>query len=92
MAGDSNGVLSEIAMDAGGLIADLQAGGWTVRGFNYDAKIMGNWHFEIAREGRVLQLVKDRSQYYVIGLAEAELKPRDYGKRLMIPRSFIRLS
>jgi hypothetical protein len=75
MAGETAGVPPEIARDAGGLIAALQAGGWIVRGFNCHAKIMGNWRFEIAREGRVLQLVKDRSQYYVIGLPEAELKP-----------------
>ena len=74
MTCDGGGLPVEIAKDAGALVSMLQADGWSVREFRYDAVIMGNWYVDLVREGCYLRLVRDRSQFMVSGPAIEELK------------------
>jgi hypothetical protein len=62
----------EIEQEAGALISNLQAAGWTVSDAFYDRQAFGNWYVNLHRAGVPIQLVKDRSQYMVHGPSKEE--------------------
>ena len=64
----------EIEREAGALISDLQAVGWTVSTSLYSPKSFGNWYVDLHRSGVAIRLVKDRSQYMVHGPRKEELE------------------
>jgi hypothetical protein len=64
----------EIAKDAGSLISTLRAAGWILLEVRYDAKTMGNWYVDFARDEVFLRVVKDRSQFFVTGPPIEDLK------------------
>ena len=64
----------EVEKEAGPLLAELRAGGWQVSASEYDASAFGNWLVDMQRDGVVMRLVKDRSQYMVTGPPEEVLK------------------
>ena len=64
----------DIAREARLLISALQTAGWTLLEARYDAKTMGNWYLDLARDGLSLRLVKDRSQFFIDGPPVEELK------------------
>ena len=64
----------EVEKEAGPLLAELRAGGWQVSASEYDASAFGNWLITLQRDGVVMRLLKDRSQYMVDGLPTEELK------------------
>lgn len=57
----------EIQSEAGGLFSDLLTSGWIIAACQYDPNCFGNWRVDLARNGRALRLVKDRSQYMIAG-------------------------
>lgn len=59
----------EVRAEVGALIADLRTSGWRVVGSRYDAPSFGNWFVDLERDGRVIRLVKDRSQFMIDGPA-----------------------
>jgi hypothetical protein len=65
----------EVEKEAGPLLAELRAGGWQVSASEYDASAFGNWSIKLQRDGVVMRLFKDRSQYMVDGLPAEALKP-----------------
>jgi hypothetical protein len=65
---------ADIAREAGSLISTLRTAGWTLLEARYDAKTLGNWHIDLARDDLSLRLVKDRSQFFVDGPPVQELK------------------
>ena len=64
----------EVEKEAGPLLAGLRAGGWQVSASEYDASAFGNWLIDLQRDGVVMRLLKDRSQYMVTGLPKEVLK------------------
>jgi hypothetical protein len=64
----------EVEKEAGLLLAELCAEGWQVFASEYDASAFGNWFVDLQRDGVVMRLVKDRSQYMVTGLPKKALK------------------
>ena len=64
----------EVEMEAAPLLAELRAGGWQVSASEYDASAFGNWLIDLQRDGVVMRLLKDRSQYVVDGLTTEVLK------------------
>src|ERR1700728_689882 len=64
----------EVEKEAGPLLAELRAGGWQVYASEYDDSAFGNWSVDLQRDGVVMRLVKDRSQYMVTGPPEEVLK------------------
>ena len=64
----------EVEKEAGPLLAELRAGGWQVSASEYDASAFGDWSVELRRDGVVMRLLKDRSQYMVTGLPNEVLK------------------
>ena len=57
-----------VEVEAAPLLAELRAGGWQVSASEYDASAFGNWSISLQRDGVVMRLLKDRSQYMVDGL------------------------
>jgi hypothetical protein len=64
----------EVEEEAGPLLAELRAGGWQVSASEYNASAFGNWLVDLQRDGVVMRLLKDRSQYMVTGLPREVLK------------------
>jgi hypothetical protein len=64
----------EVEKEAGPFLAELRAGGWQVSASEYDASAFGNWFVDLERNGVVMRLVKDRSQYLVTSLPKEALK------------------
>ena|SRR5277367_4431336 len=64
----------EVEKEAGPLLAELRAGGWQVSASEYDASAFGNWLIDLQRDGVVMRLLKDRSQYMVDSLPTEVLK------------------
>ena len=69
----------EVRAEAGSLIADLRTAGWRVVASRYEAPVMGNWFVDLERDGRVIRLVKDRSQFTIDGPTD-ELAAADLSK------------
>lgn len=55
----------EVQDEAGAIVADLSAAGWTVTASHYDEQHFGNWYVDLTRGERTIRLVKDRSQFMV---------------------------
>jgi hypothetical protein len=64
----------EVEKEAAPILAELRAGGWQVSASEYDASAFGNWFVDLQRDGVVMRLLKDRSQYMVTGLSKEVLK------------------
>jgi hypothetical protein len=64
----------EVETEAGQFLAELRAGGWKVSASEYDPSVFGNWFVDLQRDGIVMRLLKDRSQYLVTGLPKEVLK------------------
>jgi hypothetical protein len=64
----------EVEKEAGPFLAELRAGSWQVSASEYDASAFGNWSIDLQRDGVVMRLLKDRSQYMVDGLPTEVLK------------------
>src|ERR1700733_7260303 len=69
----------EVEKEAGPLLAELRAGGWQVSASEYDASAFGNWLVDMQRDGVVMRLVKDRSQYLVPGARGEVVKAAGLG-------------
>jgi hypothetical protein len=74
MPSDGDDLPVEIARDADGLFAAMRTVGWTVVRFSYDAAVMGNWQVGLLRGGHSLQIVRDKSQFFIEGPPAEELK------------------
>jgi hypothetical protein len=70
----------EIAKDAGSLISTPRVAGWILLEARYDAKTMGNWYVDLARDDLSLRLVKDRSQFFITGPPIEDLKVAGLGR------------
>jgi hypothetical protein len=55
-------------------LTELRAGSWQVSASEYDPSVFGNWFVELQRDGIVMRLLRDRSQYLVTGLPKEVLK------------------
>jgi len=64
----------EVEKEAASILAELRAGGWQVSASEYDPSAFGNWFVDLQRDGVVMRLLKDRSQYLVTGLPMEVLK------------------
>jgi hypothetical protein len=64
----------KVEKEAGLLLAELRAAGWQVSASEYDASAFGNWSINLQRDGVVMRVFKDRSQYMVDGLSAEALK------------------
>ena len=58
---------SEVEAEAGALLSELRADGWTVCASGYNAQEFGNWYVDLRRADNAIRLVKDRSQYMIDG-------------------------
>jgi hypothetical protein len=64
----------KVEKEAGLLLAELRAAGWQVTASEYDHSAFGNWSVNLQRDGVVMRVLKDRSQYLVDGLPAEALK------------------
>ena len=62
------------ALQSVSILAELRAGGWQVSASEYDPSAFGNWFVDVQRDGVVMRMLKDRSQYLVTGLPKEVLK------------------
>jgi hypothetical protein len=69
--GDEGRVIpDQIRNEAGMLLDDLRAFGWTVSSARYHRNVMGNWFVDIYRGEVKFRLIKDRGQYSIDGPKE----------------------
>jgi hypothetical protein len=64
----------KVEKEAGLLLAELRTAGWRVSASEYDASAFGNWSINLQRDGVMMRVLKDRSQYMVDGLPAEALK------------------
>ena len=88
MDAGTDSLSADIARETGSLISTLRTAGWTLLEARCDAKTMGNWHIDLARDDLSLRLVKDRSKFFVDGPPVEELKATGLWRAFSDPAKF----